>query len=129
MEDVKPKFEYVRYLNESAIEAGRAAQERVSQELIGRSSGGTSCAISYIVVPVGSGSPAGLHTHEVDQMFFMLAGSLSIEVDGATHSLSAGSLVVFPAGVPHRNWNQGSEEAVYLAVNAPLPPEPAPRAP
>ena len=32
-----------------------------------------------------------------------------------------GSLVVFPAGVPHRNWNGGTEPTVHLAFNAPMP--------
>jgi len=113
-------FAYIRQLNADAIQASCAAKQRYSQEMIGRSSGGTSCTVSYIAVPVGSGSPAGLHVHEVDQMFYILSGSLNVEVDGMVRNVNPGSLVVFPAGVPHRNWNDGPEEAVYLAINAPL---------
>jgi hypothetical protein len=34
--------------------------------------------------------------------------------------------VVFPKGVPHRNWNGGSEATVHLAFNVPLPEEGVP---
>jgi hypothetical protein len=34
--------------------------------------------------------------------------------------------VVFPRGVPHRNWNGGSEPTVHLAFNVPLPEEGVP---
>jgi mannose-6-phosphate isomerase-like protein (cupin superfamily) len=33
-----------------------------------------------------------------------------------------GSLVVFPAGVPHRNWNAGDVATVHLSFNTPVPP-------
>ena len=35
-------------------------------------------------------------------------------------------MVVFPAGVPHRNWNAGSEPTVHLAINVPQPDPSAP---
>jgi hypothetical protein len=41
--------------------------------------------------------------------------------DGTEYSVEAGNLIIFPAGVPHRNWNGGTEPTVHLAVNAPLP--------
>jgi uncharacterized RmlC-like cupin family protein len=46
---------------------------------------------------------------------------MSIEVAGERHDCGPGSLIVFPAGVPHRNWNGGTEPTVHLAINAPLP--------
>jgi len=33
----------------------------------------------------------------------------------------AGSLIVFPADVPHRNWNGGIEPTVHPVFNTPLP--------
>lgn len=113
-------FVYLRHLDADAIEANRAAEQRFSQELIGSESGVQSATVNYIAVPVGSGSPAGLHTHEWDQMFYGLLGSLSVEVGGALYNVQPGSMVVFPAGVPHRNWNEGTEQAVYLAINVPV---------
>ena len=30
-------------------------------------------------------------------------------------------MVYFPAGVPHRNWNDGKEPTVHLAIQVPSP--------
>jgi quercetin dioxygenase-like cupin family protein len=46
---------------------------------------------------------------------------MSIEIEGKQYDCAPGSLIVFPAGVPHRNWNGGSEPTVHLAFNTPLP--------
>lgn len=119
MGDAIARVGYLRAVDEARRAECRSDGVRFSQELTGPGREGHGCTISYIAVPVGSGSPAGLHTHEVDQMFFMLSGLLKIEIHGEVHELSSGGFVRFPAGVPHRNWNDGEEEAVYLAVNAP----------
>jgi quercetin dioxygenase-like cupin family protein len=90
--------------------------------LIERESGATACMISYIRTPSGGGSPAGRHVHDVDQHFYVLSGVMSIEVEGERFEAGPGSLVWFPAGVPHMNWNEHDEPTVHLAINAPLPP-------
>jgi quercetin dioxygenase-like cupin family protein len=84
-------------------------------------SGGKHCSINWIRTPAGGGSPAGLHTHVVDQIFYVLEGTMNIEVEGKEYLAPPGSLVVFPAGVPHRNWNGGTDATVHIAFNAPLP--------
>ena len=94
---------------------------RVSQTLIGPDSGASSCSVNCIKTPPGEGSPAGLHKHRVDQLFYILSGTMSLEIDGKQFQAGPGTLVVFPAGVPHRNWNGGSEPTVHLAINSPLP--------
>jgi quercetin dioxygenase-like cupin family protein len=57
----------------------------------------------------------------VDQLFYVLSGTMNLEIEGRTYSAGPGTLVVFPAGVPHRNWNGGAEPTVHLAFNTPLP--------
>ena len=109
-------MEYVRHVNAPA-----ADNERFTQALLDHASGGAHCSINYIRTPAGGGSPAGLHTHDVDQIFYILSGTMSVEVSGTEHECPPGTLVVFPAGVPHRNWNSGSEPTVHLAINAPTP--------
>ncbi|HEY3058381.1 MAG TPA: cupin domain-containing protein [Chloroflexota bacterium] len=113
-------MDYVRSIDQAALAAARP-DERFSQWLLDHTSGATSCSINYIKTPAGGGSPAGLHTHVVDQIFYILSGTMSIEVDGSEYAAAPGSLVFFPKGVPHRNWNAGTEPTVHLAVNAPLP--------
>jgi mannose-6-phosphate isomerase-like protein (cupin superfamily) len=113
-------MDYIRKVDMAAF-AAAGADERVTQALLDHDSGGAHCQINCIRTPAGGGSPAGLHTHVVDQIFYILSGTMSIEIEGKEHECPPGTLVVFPAGVPHRNWNGGTEPTIHLAVNAPLP--------
>jgi quercetin dioxygenase-like cupin family protein len=118
-------MEYVRAVDFAAV-TNSGVDERFTQRLFDQSSGSKTCAISHIKTPAGGGSPRGLHTHPVDQIFYVLSGTMSIEVDGQEHQCPPGSLIVFPAGMPHRNWNGGSEPTIHLAINTPLPEPGAP---
>ena len=113
-------MEYVRRVDEAAL-AAAGPEERFSQWLLDHTSGGQHCSINWIRTPAGGGSPAGMHTHVVDQIFYILSGTMNLEIEGKQYAAGAGSLVVFPAGVPHRNWNGGAEPTVHLAFNTPLP--------
>jgi quercetin dioxygenase-like cupin family protein len=111
-------MQYLRTVDFAALEASAG---RVSQALVDRDSGATTCSVNCIKTPAGEGSPAGLHTHAVDQLFYILSGTMSLEIDGKQYQAPPGSVVHFPAGVPHRNWNAGAEPTVHLAINVPQP--------
>jgi mannose-6-phosphate isomerase-like protein (cupin superfamily) len=111
---------YVRSVDFAAID-GSGPNERFTQTLFDYTSGAKTCAIQCIKTPAGGGSPAGLHTHQVDQIFYILRGIMSIEIEGKEYKAGPGTLVVFPAGVPHRNWNGSSEPTLHLAFNTPMP--------
>ena len=113
-------MEYIRTVDFAAIDKS-GADERFTQALFDHTSGAKNCTIKCIKTPVGGGSPAGMHIHAVDQIFYILRGTMSIEVEGKQYECAPGSLIVFPAGVPHRNWNGSSEPIVHLAFNTPLP--------
>jgi mannose-6-phosphate isomerase-like protein (cupin superfamily) len=113
-------MELVRRLDQEAVDATPHDQRHV-QALLTRASGATTCSVSWIRTPPGGGSPEGLHVHDVDQVFYVLAGCMHVEVGGEAAVLGPGGLVLFPAGQPHRNWNEGSEPTVHLAINAPAP--------
>jgi len=119
----KEHMENIRTVDFATLRAGA---DRRTQRLLDRASGGTSCQISCIRTPPASGSPEGLHTHEVDQIFYVLEGTMSIEVAGTVREAGPGSLIVFPAGVPHRNWNAGHEPTIHLSIAAPMPAEGTP---
>ncbi len=113
-------MEYVRKVDFDKF-ASSKPEDRVSQALIDHGTGVSTCTINYIKTPAGGGSPAGMHVHDVDQIFYVLEGTMSIEIEGKEYDCPPGSLIVFPAGVPHRNWNGGTEPTVHLAFNTPLP--------
>jgi mannose-6-phosphate isomerase-like protein (cupin superfamily) len=95
------------------------AGARTIQKLIGPQVGIDSLDIRCIKTPPREGSPSGLHTHEQDQIFYIISGTMKLEVDGSEHEAGPGTLVVFPVGVPHRNWNEGQEPTIHIAINAP----------
>ena len=113
-------MEYLRRVDQSAM-AAAAPNDRFSQWLLDHTSGSKNCSINYIKTPAGGGSPAGVHTHAVDQIFYILSGTMNLEIEGVEYQAPPGTLVIFPAGVPHRNWNGGSEPTVHLAFNVPMP--------
>ena len=120
MSKASSPMEYVRKVDFAAI-AKSGANERLTQNLFDHTSGAKTCTINCIKTPAGGGSPAGMHIHAVDQIFYILSGTMSVEIEDRKCECSPGSLVIFPAGVRHRNWNGGSESTIHLAFNTPLP--------
>jgi mannose-6-phosphate isomerase-like protein (cupin superfamily) len=113
-------MDYIRPVDFAGIE--RCGHDnRFTQALIDHTSGAKTCMIHCIQTPVGDGSPDGLHTHEVDQIFFILKGTMNIKIETKEYEVGPGTLVIFPAGVPHRNWNGGKEPTVHLTFAIPLP--------
>ena len=113
-------MEYVRKIDFTAIEKS-GVDERLTQSLLDHASGAKNCSINCIKTPPGGGSPGGLHIHAVDQIFYILSGTMSIEIEDKRYDCGPGSLIVFPVGVPHCNWNDTREPTVHLAFNTPLP--------
>lgn len=81
--------------------------------------------VNAIRVSPGGEGP-GTHIHEFDQYYVVLEGELHVEVALERHIAPAGSLVLLPAGVPHRQWNEGPEREMHLALLAPAPREGVP---
>ena len=56
------------------------------------------------------------HSHDTDELFFVVDGAMEIEIDGTMHALSAGQGVAVPAGVTHRT--RADAPATVLLVAA-----------
>jgi len=54
--------------------------------------------------PAGSPPPAHLHPAQ-DEHFEVLAGEVTIELDGTRHTLHAGDTIDVPRGTAHQMWN------------------------
>jgi quercetin dioxygenase-like cupin family protein len=67
----------------------------------------------------GSALNAQWHIHDFAQFYFVMEGRLGVDV--ALDSFEAGpsSLVVIPAGVPHRNRVVGDEPEMHIQINVP----------
>jgi quercetin dioxygenase-like cupin family protein len=92
--------------------------------LLNRANGSPQAGI-YVadMAPGASGPPT--HVHDFDQFYFVLAGSLEVEVGLQHHTVGPGTLVVLPAGVPHCQGNPSAEPERHLAVLVPEPPLPS----
>jgi quercetin dioxygenase-like cupin family protein len=116
-------MEFVRTVDFDALLGSDA---RIVQALVDATTGAKHCAVSCVKTPAGQGSPEGLHTHRVDQLFYVLRGTMMVAIEGTVQQAGPGTLVIFPAGVPHRNWNEGPEATVHLSIVAPVPEEGVP---
>ena len=61
----------------------------------------------------------GAHSHPEDDVFYVLAGTMSVRVDTDWIEATAGSFVLVPGNVTHDFENRGSERAGMLNVSAP----------
>lgn len=111
----------VRPVDRQALDAAIGAGVRHTEKLLDRASGGSACGVSIITTPSGGGSPEGMHIHEFEQVFYVLEGTMLVELLEEVHTVTAGTLVIFPRGVPHRNWNEGPDATVHVAINVPAP--------
>ncbi|WP_380676089.1 cupin domain-containing protein [Salinigranum sp. GCM10025319] len=64
------------------------------------------------------GTRIGTHRDAVDELLFVLGGTVEAVVDGETATVEAESLAVVPAGEPHSVRNVGSEPARLVGVFA-----------
>ena len=88
---------------------------RLVQSIVNLASDAGNCSVTYVRTPAGSGSKAGLHSHTFDQMFYLLSGIMNVEIAGKEYYAEPGTLIIFPAGIPHRNWNLGPDPNTYLS--------------
>lgn len=113
-------MEYIRQVDFAAL-AALPASERPVQSLLDVDSGSDRTRIRYIIQRPGARSPSGRHTHVEEQIYYILSGVMDFEIDGKMFKAVPGSLVVLPAGLPHENWNAGTESVAHLTMDVPAP--------
>jgi len=99
-------------------EGRRIPRTTVTVKVERRHSGGTMTAYETTVESRRAGRVAHIH-RTWDEAFYVLAGEVTFLVDGATHTLGAGSFVFVPHGVLHTFWNADDEPARLLIVFTP----------
>jgi hypothetical protein len=79
----------------------------------------TSRQAARLVLPRGSAAAAC--SRASDPAATRAEPALTFEIAGKRFCVPAGSIQINPPGVPHRNWNEGSEDVHLLSFNTPLP--------
>jgi quercetin dioxygenase-like cupin family protein len=77
-------------------------------------------ALSVIEERMPPGSREARHRHaSARQFFYVLAGVLTMEVDGSRHRLAARTGIEIAPGVAHQAINEGDTDAEFLVVSTP----------
>ena len=69
-------------------------------------------------MPAGTAEKRHLHQHAT-QFFYVLAGELTVELDGTEHRLTLSTGLTIPAQMPHQVFNRSSEDARFLVISQP----------
>jgi quercetin dioxygenase-like cupin family protein len=71
-----------------------------------------------VVVAPGGGTPPHVH-HREDESFYLLEGTLTVQVGGDTITASSGDFVYLPRGIAHSFMNAGDVPAKALVLASP----------
>jgi quercetin dioxygenase-like cupin family protein len=85
--------------------------------LSGTDTGGAYCLLEVSLAP-GMGVPRHTHTRE-DEVYFVLAGELKVEVGDQMFVLRPGDSLLAPRDIPHELRNSGNTTNHYLLVFSP----------
>jgi mannose-6-phosphate isomerase-like protein (cupin superfamily) len=110
------EFEFIRTLDESKFNPERFS----SVVLADRSSGLNSTSIGVFRSPPGSKSPP-LHVHRFEQIYFIISGTMTLQIGLEEYVAPPNSYVILPAGMPHSNWNSGDEVLWFINARTPEP--------
>ena len=72
-------------------------------------------------MPPGTGTTSGLHVHPANQVYFILSGTMHVQLGTEEFVVGPNQLVVIPQGMPHWNWNAGAEDEVHFELIVPSP--------
>ena len=61
----------------------------------------------------------GSHSHKDDHIFYVLAGTLTLFIDGNRTDAPRGSYALIPGGVSHDFENHGTKECGFISINVP----------
>src|SRR5436190_20371663 len=96
----------------------RHTGERLSLRRVVRD-GQLSLELQGTLPPRQEGPPLHVHFQE-NEVGTVIAGTLSVEVDGRVFEVEAGGTAPLPKGSAHRWWNAGDTELVCEGVTQPL---------
>ncbi|MER8184932.1 cupin domain-containing protein [Kitasatospora sp. NPDC094015] len=84
----------------------------------GAATGGAYSLIEYSHAPGAEGPPPHVHRRH-EEAFRVLAGELTLDIDGRTVTLGPGEYAVVPRGAVHRPYNTGTAEVRFLFITSP----------
>ena len=92
--------------------------ERLVWRTVSRDSGGAVLEGDLFASPGAHPAAAHVHPHQQER-FGVLAGTITLRVDGRESTIAAGEWAEVPVGRPHTWWNGGDEDAQVLVQISP----------
>ncbi|WP_254807952.1 cupin domain-containing protein [Natronosalvus amylolyticus] len=106
----------VRAGDPESLEFGDGSQRHTLTGILGA----TDVAINRYRIAPGDGLPGGLHTHmDQEEVFYVLAGTVTFETMGGTVTLEEGEAIRFGRGEYQSGKNEGDRDLLVLAIGAP----------
>ena len=93
-----------------------------SEYVAGPASGVESAYLIVSRLPAGA-SGSSLHTHSSDKIYFVLEGTMTVQLGLNTHKVGANTFIIIPAGMVHCNWNEDEGAEKHLTFLIPEPPK------
>jgi mannose-6-phosphate isomerase-like protein (cupin superfamily) len=103
---------YVRRFSEVPLPAGKLGNDCLAMF--------ESATFIRSFVPAGAAG-RDFHTHEVEQLYFILEGELDVVIGASMFTGRKHDLIIIPRGVPHRNYNHAAEDELHLEIILPTP--------
>ena len=72
-----------------------------------------------VLMSLNAGEDIGMEVHDVDQFFRVEKGNGTAILNGISHDISDGSVIVIPAGTEHNIINSGSESMKLYTLYMP----------
>jgi mannose-6-phosphate isomerase-like protein (cupin superfamily) len=88
----------------------------IAREFVGDDHGGV--AVTFLAVDAGPGQGPSLHRHPYDEVLIILEGEATLDDGDETRQVSAGDIVVIPAGQPHGFVNSGDGRLRQIDIHA-----------
>lgn len=79
----------------------------------------TDTNLQLVVMALKAGEEIGEEVHDVDQFLRVEAGEGSAILNGVTHAITSGSVIIVPAGVTHNILNSGEGQMKLYTVYTP----------
>jgi len=61
----------------------------------------------------------GQHQHDEDHVYYVIEGTLSVQINDDWSDAAKGSYILIPGGTPHNFENRGSAPAGFMSLNVP----------
>lgn len=81
--------------------------------------GSNNQSVSVIRFDPGEEGPLSYHADPVEELYFVVEGSLQIQLDDEVFDAEEGTYAFIPPGVAHRPLNDTDDPAVLLVVQTP----------